>query len=239
MKIYSNKRYSNSEMQQQFFDITALSKVLSAPRIQTYINATGNDTSKALSLYHLNLKLSNAFYLPFHFAEISTRNGIVAALEEAYGPEWFKNGNFIRSLPRNDRPLIEIPLQSFPQNEIVTSGKLTAEIKFVFWEKMMTRRHDQRLWEPHIQQQFPNFPPTTIHHEARFQINEHLSQIRKLRNRTAHHEPIFNRDLRTTYHKSLSLIRMRSAPLAQWIELNNDLPMLIQELETYEIQRTR
>ena len=49
-------------------------------------------------------------------------------------------------------------------------------------------------------------------------IYSELEQIRRLRNRIAHHEPIFTRNLTDDYQKILSLVGYRCAVTAKWLD---------------------
>jgi abortive infection bacteriophage resistance protein len=56
--------------------------------------------------------------------------------------------------------------------------------------------------------------------ERRTMIYQYLDQIRYLRNRIAHHEPIFNRALADDYHKIIELVRFRCEITASWLSDN-------------------
>ncbi|MFX7776723.1 hypothetical protein ABTJ98_22060, partial [Acinetobacter baumannii] len=71
-----------------------------------------------------------------------------------------------------------------------TTGKVIAELRFVFWQKLFTGRHDVRLWLPHIAAAFPLAPAGNAA-SLRGRIYDDLEALRRLRNRLAHHEPIF------------------------------------------------
>ncbi len=107
-------------------------------------------------------------------------------------------------------------------------GRVVAELKFVFWEKMFTARHDNRIWGPHIQDVFPQAAELTIA-ELRGKIFSDISEIRKLRNRIAHHEPIFNRNAQADYDKMFELISFRNAITVDWMHNIQTVTNLIAE----------
>jgi len=125
-------------------DEVEIRATLSAPRSGTYIAAAGGDTAKAVDLYGWNARVSAALMLPAHFAEISTRNAAAAVLERLYGPQWPWNPTFAASLPNTGRynPRRDL-LNTRGSNP--TTGKVIAELKFVFWQKLSTSRNDVRL----------------------------------------------------------------------------------------------
>ncbi|MBP9035013.1 MAG: hypothetical protein KBG29_14020, partial [Pseudomonadales bacterium] len=61
----------------------------------------------------------------------------------------------------------------------------------------------------------------------RLQIYNELEQIRTLRNRIAHHEPIFARNLADDFQKITDLIALRCAVTADWMVNNQHALALI------------
>lgn len=112
--------------------------VLSEPRFATYLQHCGNDQHLALELYKWNLELSAALIVPLHLLEVTIRNSVVECLEAVYGLNWPWNQRYVLSLPdtqkgyspRKDLTNIASKLKA------PTMGKVVAELKFVFWEKM-------------------------------------------------------------------------------------------------------
>lgn len=200
---------------------------LSAPRSGTYIAETGGNTIKAMELYGWNARVSAAFMLPAHFAEISTRNAAADVLERVYGHQWPWNVTFEASLPDSGRYNPRRDLQQTRQKNL-TTGKVIAELKFVFWQKLFTGRNDVRLWEPHIAWAFP-YAPTIPAASLRDRIYRDLDVLRRLRNRLAHHEPVFTRNLVEDLTRTVDLIELRSQNTAQWVRAMEDVTSIIAE----------
>ena len=184
-----------------------LPKVLSAPRFATYLRETGNDKSRALELYHWNLQVSSAFMVPLHVLEVALRNAIVAAIEAVHGGTWPWTQGFIRSLPDPRFPAYspKRDLSSCAAQQ-PTAGKVVAELKFVFWEKMLTNRHQNRLWDHQFYAVFPDAPRGVASSQRRSELRSDIEAIRKLRNRIAHHEPVFPRALQDDFDRILRCI---------------------------------
>lgn len=98
-----------------------------------------------------------------------------------------------------------------------TAGQIVAELKFVFWEKMFTSRHDNRIWNSCLIQVFPNVEPANTTAENRKKIFENLNNVRLLRNRIAHHEPIFSRDLQADFCIITRLVEAHCRVAASWM----------------------
>ncbi|MGC5168723.1 hypothetical protein [Luteimicrobium sp. DT211] len=197
-------------------ELAPIEDVLSVPRVSTYRVAVGGDLRAALELYGWNAEISAALMLPAHFAEVATRNAACDALSAVYGPRWPWNQSFELSLtnsgtynPRRD--LIET------RKRQSTPGKVVAELKFVFWQRLFTSRFDTRLWDGRILTVFPHAPAGTAEASLRARIYADLDAIRKLRNRLAHHEPIFTRNLGDDLARMLELIEIRSRETGTWV----------------------
>jgi hypothetical protein len=201
--------------------IDAVTVVISSPRISTYENATGGkkpDSLEALDLYAWNADVSGALLIPLHICEVAIRNAVAEAIEQVYGNRWAWSSGFERSLPN--------PTRGFsPKKDLInarlnqrTIGKVIPELKFAFWQSIFTSRHDQRFWTPYLENLFPNMDTTLSIEDRRKLIYSELEQIRRLRNRIAHHEPIFTRNLADDYQKILSLVNYRCAVTAKWLD---------------------
>lgn len=92
---------------------------------------------------------------------------------------------------------------------------------------MFTRRYDNRIWDGHLRRVLPNLDPALPVQTLRQQIYRDLEQLRLLRNRIAHHEPIFTRNLADDYRKILELVDYRCAVTAAWLDDNQQVAVVI------------
>lgn len=180
--------------------VLSIEKKLSFARLskyEKYYKDLGVTYSKqdVIGLYQFNLMVSNKFFYLLNFFEILLRNAVVEAIELAFNcnpsNEWFNNQAFIRSLStrgRNStRSIFDDAKRKFPNS----GSKIIPELKFVFWQKILVASYDQRVWQKHFTAIFPNAQT-----ENRQTFYNWVDQVRALRNRITHHEPIlFNRDL--------------------------------------------
>ncbi len=168
-----------------------IEKVLSAGRLFTYRNAVKNilgidSEETTLKLYEWNAKLSGHFLFPLHIYEVMLRNAISDAISQRYGVDWPINKVFQNSLPRKEKAdLLNLVTPTY--NGL---GKVVTELNLYWFESMLTKRHEARIWKQYSSSTFPNarIDAATL----RVRLNKECKQIRKLRNRIAHHEPIFN-----------------------------------------------
>lgn len=198
--------------------LTRIPHSISEPRFATYLQSCANDRDAALALYQWNLKISAAFMVPLHILEITIRNAAASALGQVHTPNWPWNRGFIRSLPNpKDKYSPQSNLLSVAARQ-PTVGKVVADLNFVFWQKIFTERHDDKLWRAHIFNLFPHAPNHASFRILRKTIHDDLADIRILRNRIAHHEPIFSRNLDEDYNKMLKLISWRDQTTADWTD---------------------
>lgn len=171
----------------------AIEQALSVSRFSTYRNAIiaaqgQDDLKKALELYEWNAQLAAQFFFPLHVYEVALRNAISDALSIRYGSDWPINQVFKNSLNTQDKNTLNKALSS----GYAGVGKLLPELKFVFFENLLTKRHDGRIWKPYINSIFPNAPAALTPPQLRKKLKDGCYIVRKFRNRCGHHEPVFN-----------------------------------------------
>jgi hypothetical protein len=212
--------------------IQAVRNALSAARMATYDAAagvTGNEDSAALELYAWNARVSAALLAPLHICEVVVRNSVADALETVYGARWPWSSVFELSLPAPGigySPRKDLQGVRKHQN---STGKVIPELKFVFWQKMFTSRHDSRVRNPHLMRILPGLDPAKPVGRLRHEIYDDLEEFRKLRNRIAHHEPIFTRNLLGDLQGIVDLIELRCKATAAWMMRNQQASAIIAE----------
>lgn len=196
---------------------------LSVQRMGTYeaaIRPPAPVLQDALALYAWNAQVSAAMLAPLHICEVVIRNAVSEALCAVYGPQWPWSSVFETSLP--------MPHSGFKARlELIrardgqpSTGKVVAELKMMFWQKMFTGRFDTRIWDSHLKTVMPHLDPKQPVKKLRNMIHTDLEELRILRNRIAHHEPIFMRKLNNDLVKIQALIAFRCPTTAAWM-LNN------------------
>lgn len=196
---------------------------LSAARMSTYEAAmvgAADSPASALALYAWNAQVSAALMAPLHICEVVVRNAVSDALEVSYGNNWPWSPGFERSLPNPTHGYSQPRDLLAAKRGAHTVGKVIPELKFVFWQKMFTSRHDFRVWGTHLRRVFPNLDSTKSVAQHRQTIYDDLEHIRMLRNRIAHHEPIFQRNLADDFVKITALIGFRCQVTANWMLAN-------------------
>ncbi len=213
--------------------IQAVRKALSAARLETFEIASaakGDEDLAALNLYAWNARVSAALLAPLHICEIVVRNAVAEAIEHVYGHGWPWSPGFERSLPDPMREWSARREIIGARRNFRATGKVIPELKFVFWQNMLTQRHDLRLWVPFLHEVFPNIGRSAPVAHLRHAIYLDLKVLRELRNRIAHHEPILNRDLMADYQRMVRLVGRRCGITSAWMgRVCGDVPQLIEQ----------
>ena len=204
----------------------ALENVFSRERMQTYLNAAHGDPAAALRHYTRNAQLGAAFHGPLQALEVALRNAMHAQLTARYGSQWYTDP--APGLDSHARDTIDDLLVRGRGSP--TPGQFVASMSLGFWVRLVGRGgyinggrkadYERTLWRPALFKAFPGRP--------RRAVQQRLDYLRQLRNRIAHHEPIFDRDLRQDYEDLLEAVGWISADVRTWIEAHSLLPDALQ-----------
>ena len=219
-------------------EIQAIKNTLSHPRIATYERAVTSQSSQSdrklpLQLYMWNAQLSGAFLVPLHICEVIIRNAIAQTIKRKYGPHWPCSPAFLKSLPspRNTyNPLHDLKNTT---STVQVADMVVPKLSFVFWQHMFTKRHHSRLWELYLKDTMPYLDKSKTPNIHRQNIYKNLGLVRTLRNRIAHHEPIFTRDLNADMERILGLISCRCQTTSNWVLQHQKVYQTLKNRPTY------
>ena len=208
-----------------------LDERLSRERLSTYLDAARGDREAAVLLHVRNTALSAAFYGPLQILEVALRNAVNRKLGERYGEAWYDNGH--AGLDRGARERI-----ANARAELARDGhgdaphRIVAALSFGFWVSLLgaggrvdRRRkanYEMTLWRPALRGVFSCRTPL-----IRKQAHRPLNELRSLRNRIAHHEPIFARDLLADHDRILEVAGWMSPVIRTWIEHHSRVPAIL------------
>lgn len=194
-----------------------LTAALSADRFATYLQWASGDQNLAERLYTYNVQLSAALYGPLHMQEISLRNMADQALAQRYGSAWHLDPMIMAD--RYQRDNVTKAIQALQHGgKAGTRPQVVAELNFGFWSSLFGR-HSHHLW----QTLRPIFQAQGIQRGANAQ---NLRELRLLRNRIAHYEPIIALPLAQRYADITTLTGWLSPSAAVWIARYSVWPAL-------------
>jgi hypothetical protein len=202
-------------------NITDLEKLLSEKRLSTYYNMFPQDKGKAIEYYKLNTRISESLYPLLSTLEIALRNSIHRSFTIHFkATDWFSQCKQLELLDRVNiakRKILTV-------NNHVTPDQIVAELTFGFWTTLFNKQYAKDLWKPLMYA----FPLLDNSYKRRDKISYKLNQVRKLRNRIFHYEPICNdlSILATNHHNILEILNWINSNIVCWtmqIDHFNDL----------------
>lgn len=142
-----------------------------------------------VTTYFWNMALSRELMLSLGMVEIIMRNGIHRALTSHTGhPDWYDH---IVLLPRQQSKIDTTRTEIANAGKPVTPGRIVAGLDFGFWTGLLSSGYGA-IWTPNnaalIGVAFPHL--TAVHRHRGF-AHSRFNNIRRLRNRISHHEPIW------------------------------------------------
>jgi hypothetical protein len=138
---------------------------------------------------------------------------VAQALALTYGANRPASTTFSIMLPVEARD----PLTDARNNAAGLVDKTIAELQFGFWRKILTSRFDNHIWAKHLRTVFPHLNPGIQIGPMRLAIYKQLSDVKKLRDRIAHHKAIFMLPLGHDFQTSSRIIGWRCASTLAWM----------------------
>jgi hypothetical protein len=168
-----------------------LKKACSPDRVEAYRNS-GEDDIETMARYVWNTCLCEALYPSIQNLEIGLRNCLNAAIAKSYSnAHWFNDSHVLIDF-REQQRVLDAKAELLKQGKAVTTGRIVAELHFGFWTSLLSHKYNNALWlRPNLMKDA--FPYMSKYFRKRSNLAGRFSQIRKLRNRIFHHEPIWNR----------------------------------------------
>lgn len=148
---------------------------------------TDVDRLDSVARYMWNIKLCESLTPVLNTAEILLKNAIHRCMTKLHGvPTWFDNGLQLKSS--------ELVLLKRTYRDVMAKGKygpddIVAELSLKFWVNMLRACYAKDVWKPLSTQEFmPNRPA----HITRNDVETIFNNMRAIRNRAYHHEPIWH-----------------------------------------------
>jgi len=198
-----------------------LQQLLSPARLAPYLAATSGEWADAIKLYDWNTRIGAAFFESIHYLEVGLRNALDDAASAHLGISWLTPTSPVLT-PRS-RKTVVLALHH-AGGPTAPHGKLIAELPFGFWWSLLADEYNRRLWQSALQYAFEG--PI-----RRRRLHAELDDLRRLRNRIAHHEPIHARALDVDFARVLDIATRVGAALGQHIAATSRVPDLLAEQE--------
>lgn len=199
--------------------------IISKERLEGYrrrLEKAGRPSNRldCYASYNWNIALSASFYSSLQALEVSLRNTIHHHASNHFQSDtWFKMPGLL--FPKEQKKIDQAISVLKDNKKNPSPGRILAELSFGFWTSLFNTRYDQILWHPLIKRTFPFMD---ARNRTRKVLSKRLNQIRWLRNRIYHYEPIW-------YYRDLKDHHARIIETINWIEPN--MKKMIMPIDTF------
>jgi hypothetical protein len=177
-------------------DFNTLNSIFSKSRLYPFFEE-GDTAERVLEKYHVNIVLSEAMIPSLHYFEICFRNNMDRVIKKYYSENWLKK------IPQN---LIISGEDEHKINKIISKIKkefrrepshddIVAQMTFGFWCSFFHRKYDPLIWHRKDALKII-FPHISRVQRTRSALESRIFIIKEVRNRIAHHEPVWIKNRR-------------------------------------------
>jgi hypothetical protein len=215
-----------------------LERWLSAPRLERYLQATGDDRERALRLYDWNARISAALLRDLAHFEVAVRNAYDGALLAAtpagsvhwtfasavvfppvYRTKRLRGGSTQQAdINRKPREILDAAVVAAGGSS-ASPGKVIANLSFGFWRYLSSKAHEKTLWVPYLHTAFSA-------KTNRVDIDTRVGRLHGLRNRVAHHEPLLSSNVVACLEDLLWVVERVDPSIARYISASSDVRAL-------------
>ncbi|MDR0423110.1 MAG: hypothetical protein LBH46_00800 [Rickettsiales bacterium] len=202
-------------------DYEVLESCLSKDRLNKYLLLTNNDKEKAVLSYENNIEVSKNLYPLLNHFEIILRNYCNSKLIKEIGENWYLSNILDGENKEKGKWAVNevLKVKNKIKKNNITNGDVVASLEFGFWSNLFVANYRDTIWNTYLKYIFKDFKRNEL-----FNI---LDNIRKLRNRIFHYEPIiFDKQLEEKYKNILDLLKhMTTTEMFEYIIKNSDAPL--------------
>lgn len=230
------------------FSYSDLERAISSARAGRYLastidQATGRpDPDRAVALYEFNSELSAAAWSTVADVEVVLRNALADTISAQHSahrsssssrwydePPWFPTGQwFTDKTLKAIKQAMRRARDPGPSNSSRPGeGRVIAEFNLGFWRYLLIARYEHSLWNPAIRARFPALSHLSGA-DSRRAVHARVERLNYLRNRIAHHEPIYEPfrvpghaaplDSVVVLREAIDLVRWNDHDVANWID---------------------
>jgi hypothetical protein len=214
---------------------------LSPDRLVRFAVSRSEPQWERLARYTWNVAISEAFYPLLHLLEVTLRNRVYSLGQSTYPSRHIQHiRSWMDAIPSplhlyGTADVLAAKKKLFgvdhtgtlrPPRRVYTAGDLIASLDFGFWTGLFNKHYlfqsarDPRLWPHGLVHVFPHAPSKLRLPD----VSRRLHDVRHLRNRIFHHEPVWNRpDLAGDRDGILELLDWMSPEVARVLRSNERL----------------
>jgi len=173
---------------------------ISKTRLDEYSKILKTQDKKTIFTYYiLNSEIAKSLYIPLQNLEVALRNSIHNTLTAYYKTEhWYDIGDFL--LHNELKKITEAKSKITRAKKELTADRIISELSFGFWTSLFSKTYDQKIWNKHTKQIFPNMLKKDRNRRV---LSSKINTIRYFRNRIFHFEQIFNKQNLPQVHQDI------------------------------------
>lgn len=196
--------------------VAVVRRALSEPRLAPYLAGADDDIHRAFELYEWNCAVSSTLLRLVEAVEVAVRNGFNDALVDKYGEAWWRPDQPPPILKGKSLEKAENALERWEKGgRILATGKFVSEMSFGFWCALTTGAYDEQ-WRTALHRAFHGKAPPSRWLRGR------LLRLNQVRNRAAHHEIVWTRDLARDRDAATDVLATLHPALLAWTRLRID-----------------
>ena len=182
--------------------ISGLQSSLSVARLNGYRLTDDESDLDVLARYVWNMDIGGALYSSLHILEVGLRNRLDSAITHREGEMWFNDPDVV--VDAKGRAEIDSAKRMLiADRKVVSHSRMVAALDFGFWTSLFKRVYEQGpsaqsapnepllLSTPAGRPLWPQLLPATFPGKTRAILSGRFNELRQLRNRIFHHEPIW------------------------------------------------
>lgn len=173
-----------------------------------------------MARYLWNIDVSRSLHPVLHMVEVTFRNQLHNALTGLYGATWYDTPHLLtgKALAKVAEAKSNLARDRKPRDP----GRIVAALSFGFWTSLYDKRYQGKIVNRTLQAVFPDY---SGHSLDRTVIAPQLRDLRFLRNRISHFEPVvFNSHLPQRHSDAIDLISWMHPSMAELVSAIDDFP---------------
>lgn len=200
------------------WDRDVMASLVSEKRLSTYLVATDGVLETAFELYAWNIRLAGAILNATAMVEVVVRNSIdhtLTAWNDSRNrcEDWFDMPILDR---RAKEDVAKVRARIERRGSAPDHDKIIAELSFGFWRFLTSRRYLASIWVPALHNAFP-YGDSDLRKRQQ-ETARLLGNMNFLRNRAAHLEPVFRRNLTKDIAEARCLMSWVNSEALLWFD---------------------
>lgn len=204
--------------------LAAVTRGLSEARLEAYRTHPAEPLEALLGRYRWNAALSMALHPALGLLEVALRNALHRAIAGLYGTDAWYDLTSVALAPSEQKSIAQAKDELRKKQKPEESDRVVAELNLGFWVGLLSTKYEQQLWPKLLKIAFPYIPRSV---RTRATVCGRFQEIRHLRNRVSHHEPIYkSKNLIQRYEDIEEAIGWMVPPLVTLLPIGDDFRVI-------------